>query len=151
MKIINKIIKFKTKKYMEFIDLTDQVQDFVLKSKMKNGSVLIYARHTTMAIRINESEKGIFADFNEFINGLISKKAYFRHNDLTIRTENIVCSAGASDCINGHSHCIHLLMGPTEIIPLIDGKLMLGVWQRIFAVELDCSRPREIIFQITGE
>jgi len=151
MKIISKIIKLKSKKYLEFIDLTDQVQDFVLKSKIKNGSVLIYARHTTMAIRINEREKGIFTDFNEFVNSLISKKAYFRHNDLTIRTENIVCSAGASDCLNGHSHCIHLLMGPSETVPIISGKLMLGIYQRIFAVEVDCARPREIIIQIMGE
>lgn len=150
MKIINKTIKLRSKKYMEFIDLTDLVKKFVSGSKINNGSVLIYARHTTMAIKINEKEKGIFADFNEIINSLISRKSYFRHNDLTIRTENIVCSAGASDCINGHSHCIHLLMNTSETVPIILGKLMLGIWQKIFAVELDCSRDREIIFQIIG-
>ncbi len=151
MRVVNKIIKLKSKKYLEFIDLTDQLKEFVSNSQIKNGCVVVYARHTTMAIRINESEKGIFADFNEFINKLISKKAYFHHNDLTIRTENIVCSPGASDCLNGHSHCIHLLMSSSETIPIISGKLMLGVWQRVFAVELDCARPREIIFQVVGD
>lgn len=135
---------------MEFIDLTEEVKKTVENSKIKNGSVLIYARHTTMAIRINEREKGIFADFNEITSELVSKKAYYRHNDLTIRTENIVCSTGASDCINGHSHCLHLLMGTSETIPVIGGKLMLGIWQRVFAIELDCSRDREVIIQTTG-
>jgi secondary thiamine-phosphate synthase enzyme len=151
MKIINNTIKLKSKKYLDFIDLTDLVKNFVFESKVNNGSVLIYSKHTTMAVRINEKEKGIFEDFVSFINKLLPKNAYYKHNDLTIRTENLVCEPGASDCLNGHSHCLHLLMGSSETIPIISGKLMLGIWQRIFAIELDCGRSREIVIQIVGK
>lgn len=151
MKIISKTIKLKSKKYLEFIELTEMVQEFVSQSKINTGSVLIYSKHTTMAVRINEKEKGITEDFVSFINKLLPKNAYYRHNDLKIRTENLVCEPGASDCMNGHSHCLHLLLGSSETIPIISGKLMLGIWQRIFAIELDCGRNREVVIQITGK
>ena len=151
MKIISKTIKLRSKKYLEFIDLTDLVKEFVSESKINNGSVLIYSKHTTMAIRINEKERGIVKDFVSFINKLLPKNAYYRHNDLTVRTENLVCDPGASDCMNGHSHCLHLLLGSSETIPINKSKLILGLFQRIFAIELDCGRNREVIIQITGK
>ena len=151
MKIINKTIKLKSKKSLEFIDLTDLVKKFVFKSKIKNGSVSIYSKHTTMAVRINEKEKGITEDFVSFINKLLPKNAYYRHNDLTVRTENLVCDPGASDCMNGHSHCLHLLLGSSETIPINKSKLILGLFQRIFAIELDCGRNREVVIQIIGK
>lgn len=151
MKIISKTIKLRSKKYLEFIDLTDLVKEFVSESKINNGSVLIYSKHTTMAIRINEKERGIVEDFVSFINKLLSKNAYYRHNDLTVRTENLVCDPGASDCMNGHSHCLHLLLGSSETIPINKSKLILGLFQRIFAIELDCGRNREVVIQIIGK
>lgn len=150
MKVQNKIISFKSSKFLEFRDLSIDIEEFIKETGIKNGSVLIYSLHTTQAICINEKEKGFFGDFEELINKILPKDAYYRHNDLTIRTENLVCEPGASDCLNGHSHCAHLLMRNSETIPIIDGKLMLGTWQRIFAIELDCSRKRQIIFQVTG-
>ena len=56
------------------------------------------------------------------------------------------------ECPNGHSHCQHLTLGSSETIPVIDGALTLGQWQRIFMVELDDSKemPREILVQIMG-
>lgn len=150
MKIVSKIIKLKSKKYLEFIDLTDLVKEFVSELKINNGSVLIYSRHTTMAIRINEKEKGIVKDFISFIKKLLPKDAYYRHNDLTIRTENLVCDPEASDCLNGHSHCLHLILGSSETVPINKGKLVFGQYQRIFAIELDCGRNREVIIQIIG-
>lgn len=151
MKIVNKLIKLKTEKYLQFIDLTDEVKKISQKTKIKNGLINVYSRHTTVAIRINEKEKGIFADFAQLLDCLIPKKKYYQHNDLKIRTENLVCTPGATDCLNGHSHCQHLILGTSETIPVINGKLALGVWQRIFAIELDEARPREIIIQVIGE
>ncbi len=151
MKIINKQIQIKTKKYLEFIDLTDQVKKIVSISKVKDGQILVYSRHTTVAIRINEQEKGFFHDFKDLVSRLTPKDIYYRHNDLNIRTENLNCEIGASDCMNGHSHCLHLLMGTSEIIPIIDKKLILGRYQRIFLIELDVARDRQIIIQIIGK
>jgi len=149
--IKNTTIEFTSKDNMEFIDLTDEVKEFIEKTKIKNGQVLVYSTHTTLAICVNEKEKGIVKDFKALMNRIIPKDAYYHHNDLTIRTENLVCQSAASDCLNGHSHCTHLLMRNSETVPIIDGKIMLGMWQRIFAIELDCCRPRKVLVQVIGD
>lgn len=149
--IKNTTIEYTSKDGLEFRDLTDEVEEFVSVSKIKNGQVLVYSTHTTLAICVNEKEKGIVKDFKNVLNKLIPKDDYYCHNDLTIRTENLVCQSAASDCLNGHSHCTHLLMRNSETIPIIDGKLMLGMWQKIFAIELDCCRKRKVIVQVIGD
>ena len=149
--IKNTTIEFTSNENMEFRDLTGEVEKFVEESNIKNGQVLIYSTHTTLAICVNEKEKGIVGDFKSLIDKLVPKNAYYQHNDLTKRTENLVCQSGASDCLNGHSHCTHLLMRNSETIPIIEGKMTLGMWQRIFAIELDCCRPRKVLIQVMGE
>lgn len=151
MTVHTKVLKFKTKKYLEFVDLTDKIEAFLKKLAVKAGTVTVFSRHTTLAVRVNEREKGFFKDFAEFMDRLIPEKSYYRHNDLGIRTENLVCSVGATDCLNGHSHCQHLLMGASESVPILNGKMALGTWQRIFAIELDSTRPREVVVQVVGE
>ena len=146
-----KIFEYKSEADLEFKDLTDEVADFVKESGIKDGMVLVYSTHTTVAICVNEKEKGITVDFRDVLKRIVPKENYYRHNDLTIRTENLVCQSGASDCLNGHSHCTQLLMRNSETIPVMNGKLEFGTWQRIFAIELDCCRPRKLIFQIIGE
>jgi secondary thiamine-phosphate synthase enzyme len=144
-------IEFTSQEYLEFRDITTKVEQIVKTSKIKNGQVLIFSTHTTLAICVNEKEKGIVTDFKNLMNRIIPKDSYYCHNDLTIRTENLVCQSAASDCLNGHSHCTHLLMRNSETIPITNKKMTLGIWQRIFAIELDCKRKREIIIQIIGE
>lgn len=151
MKILNYSVDLQTNDYLEFNDITEKVEELVKKAGIKNGSVLVYSTHTTLAVCINEKEKGFFQDFKDLICKLIPKDCYYRHNDLNIRTENLVCQSGTSDCLNGHSHCNHLLMRNSETIPIIEEKMTLGQWQRIFAIELDCARPRKIVVQIMGE
>lgn len=151
VKIKHSVIKVRSKSFCEFIDLTEQVQKFVNKSRIKNGFVTVHSKHTTLAIRINEKEKGIVKDFTRLMQKIIPRDDYYHHNDLNIRTENVVCEPGASDCLNGHSHCAHLLMATSESLPIINGRLLLGQWQRIFAIELDVPRKREVFLQVLGE
>jgi len=137
---------------MDFVDITKDIENLIKKEKVKNGFIIILSKHTTAAVRVNEKEKGIYKDFENFVKKLLPPKRYYYHNDLSIRTENLVCEPGASDCLNGHSHCLHLLMGATsEKVPIIEGRLAFGPFQRIFLIELDCARPREVIAQIVKE
>lgn len=149
--IKNNKIEFTSKEYLEFKDLTEEVEKQVKEAKIKNGYVLVFSKHTTLAICINEKEAGIVKDFKNLMCKLIPKDTYYCHNDLSIRTENLVCQSAASDCLNGHSHCTHLLMRNSEMIPIVEGKMVLGSWQKIFAIELDCERKREVVIQISGE
>ena len=151
MDIQHQILKIKTKHFLQFLDITSEVERFISKSKIKHGAVLVYAKHTTVAVRINEQEQGLFKDFHDLTHRITPKDIYYRHNDLSIRTENLVCDPNASDCLNGHSHCLHLLLSTSETLPVVDGKSVLGTYQRIFIIELDCSRKREIVLQIMGK
>ena len=152
MKVFHKILSYKTTKFCHFIDITEDVEDVIKGSKIINGTALVFTHHTTAAIRINEKEKGIEKDFEKFAKKLVPEKTYYHHNDLTERTENLVCDKDASDCLNGHSHVLHLLMGATsETVSVIEGKMIMGTFQRIFLIELDLARKRKVKVSVMGE
>ena len=147
MKIVTNSISTNTKKAQEFIDITEHVCRFVEESKVQNGMALVYSKHTTAAIKINENEPLLIEDMEKFLDRIASREDEYRHNDFTIRTVNM----NDDECPNGHAHCQHLLMGTSETVPIVDGQVQVGTWQRIFLVELDMPRPREVIVQILGE
>ncbi len=130
----------------EFIDITDEVIAHVKESGAKDGLVCVYSKHTTAAIKINEHEPLLLKDMEEFLKRLAPADAYYGHNDFAIRTVHME----QEEPPNGHSHCSHLMLSTSETIPLIGGDLQFGKWQRIFMVELDHPRPREVIISILG-
>ena len=71
----------------------------------------------------------------------------YRHNDFRVRTVHM----HDDESPNGHSHCLQLMLGTSESVPVADGELLLGTWQRIFLVELDGPRSsREVVIQALG-
>ena len=131
----------------EFIDITDRVVDYVRESAVRNGLVCVFSKHTTAAIKINENEPLLIQDMEELLTSVAPQDATYRHNDFTIRTVNMT----DEECPNGHAHCQQLFLPTSETIPLIDGELQFGRWQRIFMIELDRPRPREVLISIMGE
>ena len=131
--------------------MTDDVRSAVERAEIVNGMALVYSPHTTCAIVINEKESGFIEDFADLLAELApSEDRYYRHDDLSIRTEGI--EEDTADFPNGHSHCrAGLLSSSSQAIPIVDGKLMLGQWQRVFFCELDRARPRKILIQVIGE
>ena len=80
------------------------------------------------------------------------EEADYRHNDFNTRTVHM----HEDECPNGHSHCRQLVLGTSESVPLIQGKMSLGQWQRIFFVELDKDRAglidgRQVVVQVIGQ
>ncbi|MCH7706396.1 MAG: YjbQ family protein [Chloroflexi bacterium] len=144
--LTNRLV-FETTKAPEFIDITDDVVRFVRESRVQNGCVVIYSKHTTAAIKVNENEPLLIEDMERFLKRIAPQDANYRHNDFSIRTVNLE----EDDCPNGHAHCQHLLMSTSETVPVIDGELQLGRWQRVFLVELDRPRSREVVLQALGE
>jgi secondary thiamine-phosphate synthase enzyme len=140
-----------TDRTSQLVDVTDEVQDVVDRAAVVNGMALVYSPHTTCAVVINERESGFAEDFAELLDELApSRDRYYRHDDLDIRTEGIEEDTG--DFPNGHSHCrAGLLASSSQAIPVVEGKLALGTWQRIFFCELDRARPRKIFIQVIGE
>lgn len=147
MKVKNFSLKVDTKDAPQLIDITDWVKGCVADSHIRNGMVLVYSRHTTAAVKINENEPLLIEDMAEFLERIAPRDAYYRHNDFTIRTVNMT----EDESPNGHAHLQHLMLGCSETIPLVDGKIPFGQWQSIFFIELDHPRPREVMVQILGE
>ena len=140
-----------TERSSQLIDVTDELHAAVERADVENGMALVYSPHTTCAIVINEHESGFIDDFNELLAELAPEDGrYYRHDDLEIRTEGIEDDTGLYP--NGHSHLrAGLLSSSSQTVPIVDGNLMLGRWQRIFFCELDRSRPRKIFIQVIGE
>ena len=131
----------------EFIDITDRVMEFVRQSQVQNGLAVVYSKHTTAAITIQENEPLLLKDMAKLLERIAPRNARYGHNDFSIRTVHM----HEDECPNGHSHCQHLMLGTSEAIPIIDGRLTLGQWQRVFMVELDDEKDhREILVQIMG-
>ncbi|MDP3955112.1 MAG: secondary thiamine-phosphate synthase enzyme YjbQ [bacterium] len=148
MQIKTKTLSVKTSKPgPEFVDITDQVVSFVKSSKLKNGLVAICSQHTTAAIKINEDEPLLIGDMEKFLKKMAKPHLYYAHNDFKIRTEHMTPDESG----NGHSHCQNLLLSASETRPVVDGEVILGRWQRIFLVELDHARERDVILQVMGE
>lgn len=131
----------------EFVDITDEVEDLVAKSEVRNGIAVVFSTHTTAGIVIQENEPLLLQDMKSAIERFAPRNTHYRHNDFEVRTVHM----HEDECPNGHSHCQHLLLGTSESIPLIDGDLTLGEFQRIFMVELDDQKDfRQILVQVIG-
>ncbi|MBT3941961.1 MAG: YjbQ family protein [Chloroflexi bacterium] len=137
----------KTTRAPEFIDITDRVIEAVGESEVDAGIAVVFSRHTTAAIKINENEPLLIKDMEHFLGTVAPQDAYYGHNDFAIRTVHM----HEDECPNGHAHCQHLTLGSSEMIPIIDGELAFGKWQRVFLVELDLPKQREVVVQIMGE
>lgn len=138
-------LSFQTSGAHEFLDITDDVAELVRRSRIRHGLVHIFSYHTTAAIRINERESLLLTDFQRLLNTLAPHDDHYEHDDLSRREE-----VGPDEPRNGHSHCQHLLLGSSESVPVIDGTLRLGRWQRVFLIELDAARERRVTVQIVG-
>ncbi|MCA1647760.1 MAG: secondary thiamine-phosphate synthase enzyme YjbQ [Chloroflexi bacterium] len=132
---------------IQLIDITDEVAARVRHAGVSDGIVTIMSRHTTAAIRIQEAEPLLLEDLLDFLRRLAPPNAHYQHNDFRIRTHHM----HDDESPNGHSHCLQFLLGTTETVPIVDGELQLGQWQRIFLVELDGPRARrEVMVQTLG-
>ena len=131
-------------------DITDEVNEAVRESGVQNGIACVYSPHTTCCVRVNEFESGFLEDFATMLRRLVPNEGhYYAHDDWDKRTENIC----AEDMIlgNGHAHCMSMLLGSAgESIPVTDGELCLGQWQRVLFLELDRERDRRWLVQVVG-
>ena len=140
-------LRVDTEKAPQFIDITDWVSQGVAQSKVRNGFAVVYSKHTTAAIKINENEPLLLEDMSRFLERLSPREGCYAHNDFSIRTVNMT----PDEAPNGHAHLQHLLLGTSETVPVIDGLMQFGRYQSIFFIELDHPRPREVMVQVLGE
>ena len=119
-------------------DLTADIAAAVAESGIRDGQVLVFTPGSTAAITTIEFESGAVADLARTIDELAPTGAHYDHD------------ARWGDG-NGYSHVRAALMGPSLLVPVVDGALALGTWQQIVLCDFD-NRPRNrrIIVQVSG-
>ena len=139
MSVYYEEITIETKGEVDIIDITDQLQQVVQKSKLKQGIICVFIGGSTGTLTTIEYEPGLQKDFPQALERIAPKKIYYAHHE-TWHDDN------------GHSHIRASLMGPSITIPIQNGRILHGTWQQIVFVELDTSpRTRKISCQIVGE
>ena len=113
----------------DIIDISGNVQDAVTASGINEGWVTVFVRGSTAAITTMEFEPGGVKDLRDLLDRLIPAAGDYEHNKLNHDT-------------NSHAHQRASLIGPSEVIPILDGRLGLGTWQQLVLIDFD-DRPRE--------
>jgi secondary thiamine-phosphate synthase enzyme len=131
----------------QFIDLTDRLDALVAGAGLRFGILNVQTLHTTTAIVVNEHEPLLLADFQSVLEAAAPGNGGYQHDDAAARTVNLT----DAERPNGHAHCRALLLAPSACLNVVGGRLLLGRWQRVFLVELDGPREREISVLIFGE
>ncbi len=127
-----KEIHIKTEKYISFLDISNQIKQFVKDSNVKNGIILVYTPHTTAGITVNENaDPSVLTDITEFISKKFPHESYFKHFEG-----------------NSPSHIMSSLFSASETFIIEEGKVFLGQWQGIYFCEFDGPRNRKVILKI---
>jgi secondary thiamine-phosphate synthase enzyme len=133
-KVFNTNISFDTKGEIEFIDLTDQIQAAVAKSRIRNGVVHVFAPHATGVLILTENEYGLLEDIRAFLEKMVPRNKGYSHPS------------------NAHAHLRSVLLPPDRTLPVVDGRVEFGTWQSLMFVETDVHpRRRTVIVQVMGE
>ena len=144
MNIHSEILTFDTRENLEVTNLTQHLSKIISTSGISNGLAIVSSRHTTTALFINEYEPRLIEDIKTFFKTLVPADNRYLHNDINLRD----CPPDEPE--NAHSHIMAMLLNSNEIIPVVNGELVLGQWQAIMLVELDGPRTRTVQIQIFG-
>ncbi len=130
---------FNTKQRQEIIDITDEVAAQVAQSGVLEGFVLVSAMHITASVFVNDHESGLWGDILKWLEETVAPwdPPRYRHNDT------------GED--NAAAHLRSLTIGHEVIVPITNGKLDLGTWQRVFYGEWDGQRRKRVIIKVVGE
>jgi secondary thiamine-phosphate synthase enzyme len=139
MKHFREEIWFNTPNRRDYINITDQVQEAVRKSGVKDGLVLVNAMHISASVYINDDESGLLQDYDDWLEKLAphAPTSQYRHN----RT--------GED--NADAHLKRQVMGREVVVAITDGKLDFGPWEQIFYGEFDGRRKKRVLVKIIGE
>jgi secondary thiamine-phosphate synthase enzyme len=129
MTIAGGLLRLQTGGNGEVVDVTEGVARIVATSGVGRGLVTVFAVGSTAAVTTMEYEPGGVSDLQTLLDRLIPAEGEYEHNRLNHDS-------------NSHAHLRASLIGPSETIPVVDGRLMLGTWQQIVLLDFD-DRPRE--------
>ncbi len=142
MKIYKKSIDLSSQKKVEIIDITQNVQEIVKESRIKDGIVVLHSNHTTSCIKVNENEKRLIHDIETLFEKLVPDDHKCLHDDLEFR------DCPPDERINGQAHLRAMLLNTSKTLIVSDSEILLGKWQSIFFIELDGAQNRIVNIMI---
>ncbi len=137
MKTHTDYLYFQTRNVREYVRITDQVEEIVAVSGVREGMVLVSAMHITAAVYVNDAESGLIADIAEWLEELAPARPDYRHHQT------------GED--NGDAHLKSLLLHHEVIVPITEGRMDLGTWQQIYYAEFDGQRRKRVVVKVMGE
>jgi secondary thiamine-phosphate synthase enzyme len=142
MRSINNTVVVESREKQELVNLTGSLRQAVDASGIRSGFVGIYSQHTTASVFISESQTALTEDIVNFFSGVVKDGQTYKHN----------CPE-FSDCDreNATAHLRALLLGQSVLVPVVDGKPILGQFQSVMFAEFDGPRQRAIHVQVLGE
>jgi secondary thiamine-phosphate synthase enzyme len=124
---------------VQIIDITNQVQELLTKSDLKEGLVTVFVPGSTATVTTIEYEPGLIADMEKALDRIAPKNGHYEHDQ---RWHDG----------NGHSHIRAAFLKPSVAIPFSNKTLMLGTWQQLVFIELDVRpRNRTIVVHLMGD
>ena len=138
MKHATDYLTFETPNRRDYVNITGRVEDFVRRSGIQDGLVLVNPMHVTAAVYVNDDEAGLIEDLDDWLERLAPHEPveHYRHN----RAED-----------NADAHLKRQLMAHQVVLPITDGRLDLGPWEQVFYAEFDGRRPKRVVMKAIGE
>ena len=116
---------------LDLIDITDRVTAAL--PERADGALVLFTPHATAALLLNEHEEHLLGDIRAWLGRAVPEEASYAHN----RIDH-----------NADSHLRAIMLGSSLVVPVEEGRLVLGRWQRIFFVDLDGPRARQVRFRL---
>lgn len=137
MKFHTAYLTFNTRKHREYVHITPQVEKIVQESGVRNGLALVSAMHITAGVYVNDNEDGLIQDIDRWLEQLAPFNEGYLHHQT------------GED--NGDSHLKAILVHHQVMLPVKDGALLLGTWQRVFYAEFDGQRSKRVLVAVMGD
>ncbi|MCL2388876.1 MAG: secondary thiamine-phosphate synthase enzyme YjbQ [Elusimicrobia bacterium] len=138
MKTFRKELVFNTSKTLEFVNISEKVQQAIDESGVTEGLALVNSMHITSSVFINDHESGLHNDFAVWLERLAPNKPHsqYKHN---LTGED-----------NADAHLKRQIMGREVVVAITNGVLDFGPWEQIFYGEFDGKRPKRVLVKIIG-
>jgi secondary thiamine-phosphate synthase enzyme len=129
-------LTMRTNKRYEIIDITAEVERVRAAANLNDGYVLVSTMHITSSIFVNDHESGLWSDILAWVEKLAPAGLDYRHHQT------------GED--NGDAHLKRMLLGHQVLVPVTNGALDLGPWERVHYGEFDGQRPKRILLKALG-
>ena len=154
-----------TGRTVSMVDITQRVTECVAKSNVKEGTVTVLSKHSTVGVMLNEFEERFVSDARQWLLKIAPPTYPWLHNDIDFRAgppgypggDDAWRAMRMQEPPNAHSHIIQFVVGTSEAIPIHEGKMTIGTFQNIIVVDADGAvgnigspKSRSICVQVQG-